>query len=93
MTILILENVPPSLRGEISKWLLEVQTNVFVGKISRTVRNLLWKMSQEKSREGNGTLIYSTNNEQGFVFETFGTTRRVPEDFDGLWLVRILNPT
>ena len=89
MTILVLENVPLSLRGELSKWLLEIQTNVFIGKVSKLVRDRLWEMVKEQVRGGNSTLVYNADNEQGFLFETYGPTRRVPVNFDGLSLVHI----
>lgn len=90
MTIVVLENVPLSLRGELSKWLIEIQTNVFVGKVSKLVRDKLWEMVKEKVRDGNSTLVYNADNEQGFLFETYGPTRRVPVNLDGLSLVHIL---
>ena len=34
MIIMILENVPTGLRGELSRWLVEPKTGVFVGDFS-----------------------------------------------------------
>ena len=34
MTVLILERVPATLRGELSRWMIEPRTGVFVGKVS-----------------------------------------------------------
>ena len=47
-----LEKVPDSLRGELSRWLLEVQTGVYVGAVSATVRDLLWDKVVQHSRAG-----------------------------------------
>lgn len=65
MIVLILESVSPSLRGEITKWLLEPLAGVFVGKVSGAVRELLWEKVCKESGEGGCTLIQSAANEQG----------------------------
>ena len=38
MLVMILEKVPPSLRGELSRWTIEPKTGIFVGKVSAMVR-------------------------------------------------------
>lgn len=38
VTILILERVSPSLRGLLSRWLMEVQARVFVRNVNEVVR-------------------------------------------------------
>ncbi len=43
MIVLILEKVPTSLRGELTRWLLELKAGVFVGKVSAMVRDRLWE--------------------------------------------------
>lgn len=89
MTIIILERVPSSVRGELSRWMLEVQTGVFVGTPSALVRDLLWKHISEHMRNGAGALIYPSSNEQGFDFRICGRTSRSIRDFDGLKLIQI----
>ncbi len=42
MIVLILERVPASLRGELTRWLLETRPGVFVGRVSAMVRDKLW---------------------------------------------------
>ena len=42
MVILLLERVSPSLRGELTRWLLEPKAGVFVGNVSALVREKLW---------------------------------------------------
>jgi CRISPR-associated protein Cas2 len=32
---------PPKLRGDLSKWLLEINTGVYVGQVSARVRDAL----------------------------------------------------
>ncbi|MBV9282681.1 MAG: type I-E CRISPR-associated endoribonuclease Cas2 [Chloroflexi bacterium] len=89
MVIFVLQNVPTSLRGELSRWMLEPRAGVFVGKPSAMVRDRLWSMVKQKSREGGCLLIHSTDNEQGFRMEAHGDTSRSVRDFEGLTLVQI----
>ena len=86
MVVLILEKVSPSLRGEISRWLVEVKAGVFTGKLSALVRDDLWNHIAEKLGEGSALLIYSTSNEQGFSVRTLGKGSRLFEDIDGVIL-------
>lgn len=88
MLVLILEKVPSSLRGELSRWLFEVKVGVFVGKVSALVREELWKMLTNKLKLGSAMLIYPMNNEQGFSIRTLGDTSRVVEDIEGLLLIK-----
>ncbi len=41
MVVIILEKVPAGLRGELTRWLLELKAGVFVGKVSAMVRERL----------------------------------------------------
>jgi CRISPR-associated protein Cas2 len=87
MVVIVLEKVPISLRGELTRWLLEVHTGVFVGNISAMVRELLWKNIVAKLREGGGIMIHNAANEQGFSLRMCGNTSRKIVDFDGLQLI------
>ncbi len=89
MVVIILEKVPTSLRGELSRWLIEPHTGVFVGHISAMVRERLWIKVCSKLKGGGALLIYSTNNEQRYKMQMFGYTKREIADFDGLQLIRI----
>jgi CRISPR-associated protein Cas2 len=89
MTVLLLEKVPASLRGELSRWLLEPKGGVFVGQISAMVRERLWELAVQGSQGGAGMLLWSSPTEQGFAWKSFGDTTRSLIDFEGLWLVHI----
>ena len=91
MVVMILERVPKSLRGHLTRWMLEVSTGVFVGTMSGLVRDLLWEKCVDKSRAGRCCQIYRTNNEQGFAIRMHGDSNRSVEDFDGLKLVTVKN--
>lgn len=86
--VLVLERVPTSLRGELTRWLLELQAGVFVGTVSALVRDKLWELACERMGEGGGILIHRTDNEQGFAIRYWGTPSREIVDFEGLALVR-----
>jgi len=88
MVVFILENVPASLRGELTRWMLEPRAGVFVGTLSAMVRDKLWHKINRRLRDGGAIAIHSTNNEQGFAIRTWGNTRRQPEDFEGLILIK-----
>ena len=42
MLAIVVENVPPRLRGRLAIWLLEVRAGVYVGRASTRVRDMLW---------------------------------------------------
>lgn len=86
MTILILERVTPSLRGELSKWLIEVQAGVFVGKINVMIQESLWDRSVTRAESGTVTMIWRKNNEQGFDLRTSQPKDYLPVDIEGVWL-------
>ena len=61
MVVMVLERVPVSVRGELSRWMLELRAGVFVGTLSAMVRERLWQLTCEKMAGGAGLLVYSTN--------------------------------
>jgi CRISPR-associated protein Cas2 len=88
MVVLLLERVPASLRGELTRWLLEPRTGVFVGKVSAMVRDRLWDRVCE-ARTGAALLVHPAEGEQGYTLHMHGDPSRVPVDFEGLTLIRI----
>ena len=90
MLMVVTENVPPRLRGRLAIWLLEVRAGVYVGDVSRRIREMIWEQVNALAEEGNVVMAWATNTESGFEFQTFGTNRRVPVDHDGLRLVSFL---
>lgn len=89
MTVIVLERVPVGVRGELTRWMLEIHTGVFVGSLSARVRDLLWDQVCDQMREGAGFLVYQTNNEQGFALRSCGRTDRRLIQVEGLFLVKI----
>lgn len=89
MIVLIVERAPVSLRGELTRWLIEPHPGVFVGHLSAMVRERLWDKCCRQVKQGGIVLAWSTNNEQRFQLRTYGDTRREVVDFEGLNLIRI----
>lgn len=89
MVVLVLERVPVGLRGELSRWMIEPKTGVFVGSVSALVRDKLWDKVAESVGRGGAIMAYSTNNEQGFAIQTWGDTTRDIIDLEGLVLAII----
>ena len=92
MLVIVVENVPPRLRGRLAVWLLEVRAGVYVGNYSRRVREEIWRHVEAGVGEGNAVMVWRTNNEAGFEFVTIGANRRVPVELDGVQLVSFLPP-
>jgi CRISPR-associated protein Cas2 len=90
MLVIVVENVPPRLRGRLAVWLLEVRAGVYVGDLSRRVREMIWKQVIEGCEAGNAVMAWSTNTESGFDFVTHGKNRRIPVEMDGVKLVSFL---
>jgi CRISPR-associated protein Cas2 len=89
MMLLLLERVPPGLRGELTRWLLELRAGVFVGTVSASVREKLWERVQRDLKGGGAIMVRTSDSEQGFRIIMCGYTDRLVEDHEGLSLVRI----
>jgi CRISPR-associated protein Cas2 len=90
MLVTVVENAPPRLRGRLAIWLLEVRAGIYVGKVSRRVREMIWEQIEKGIEDGNAVMAWSTNTESGFDFMTLGENRRIPVEMDGLKLVSFL---
>jgi CRISPR-associated protein Cas2 len=89
MVVMILEKVPVSLRGDLTRWLIEPHPGVFVGHVNAMVRDRLWDKCCQAKRAGGVVQIWSTNTEQRFQMRAHGDTRRQIVEFEGLQLIRI----
>ncbi|MFE0200480.1 type I-E CRISPR-associated endoribonuclease Cas2e [[Kitasatospora] papulosa] len=87
MIVLSATAVPDHLRGALTRWLLEVTPELYIGTVSARVRDELWASVTACAEEGTAVLAYPSANEQGFEVRTVGTHRRNPIDFDGLTLI------
>lgn len=91
MLVVVTEAVPPRLRGRLAIWLLEIRAGVYVGDVSHKVREMIWEQIVGLSEDGNVAMVWATNTESGFDFETVGFNRRIPVELDGLKLVSFLS--
>lgn len=87
MIVLTLTDCPAKVRGDLSKWLFEINTGVFVGNVSARVREELWSRVCENVRNGRATMVYSAPGEQKLDFRVHNTTWE-PVDYDGVKLMR-----
>jgi len=92
MLVIVVENVPPRLRGRLGLWLVEVRAGVYVGDVSRRVREMIWANLEKGVDDGNAVMAWTSNNESGFDFLTLGKNRRVPVEMDGIKLVSFTAP-
>lgn len=83
---LVLTAAPAGLRGDLTKWLMEISPGVFVGDPGARVRDRLWARTVELCRDGRAILVYSSNNEQGLEFRVHNHDW-VPVDVDGVTLM------
>ncbi|WP_461518010.1 type I-E CRISPR-associated endoribonuclease Cas2e [Porticoccus sp.] len=90
MLIVVTENVPQRLRGRLAVWLLEVRAGVYIGKVGRRIREMIWEQITQLADEGNIVMAWATNAESGYEFQTYGKNRRSPVDYDGLRLVSFM---
>ncbi|MBC2681394.1 type I-E CRISPR-associated endoribonuclease Cas2e [Corynebacterium anserum] len=86
MMVLTVTAVPAGLRGDLTKWLMEIAPGVFVGDPSARIRDLLWERTIGLCKDGRALLIYSSDNEQGMEFRTHRHNWE-PTDFDGITLM------
>lgn len=90
MIVITLSKTPYALRGDLTRWCQEIQTGVYVGNVSARVRDNLWERVKKNIGNGEATIVYNTNNEQGFTFKTTRPSKKIV-DLDGLEFVKFLS--
>ena len=89
-TVITLKKVPQALRGDLTKWMQEITTGVYIVNFNTKVREKLWKRVKENVKDGEATLSFSYRNELGYQFDTHNTSFS-NIDMDGIPLVFIPN--
>lgn len=89
MIVMLLEKVPLRLRGELSRWLIEPKSGMFVGHVNAMVRDRLWEKCTNAKGVGGVLQVWSTNNEQHFAMRASGETSRRIVEIEGLQLIQI----
>lgn len=85
-TVITLKRSTPSLRGDLTKWMQEIATGVYIGNFNTRVREKLWSRVIETVGDGEATMSFAYRNEIGYQFVTWNT-RRENIDCDGIPLV------
>ena len=91
MTIVVIamDNAPESIRGELTKWFLELKPGVFVGNVNARIREKLWERVCMTHLADGAVMVFSSKNEQGFSMKLSGAPKRSVVDLDGIQLVKI----
>ena len=85
MLVMILEKVPTSLKGELSRWLIEPKAGVFLGSPTARIRDKLWDKAIRKRKHGYVLQIWSDSSPQGYGFRSEGDSCRQMHD----WLLAL----
>ncbi|MCE2854051.1 MAG: type I-E CRISPR-associated endoribonuclease Cas2e [Roseiflexaceae bacterium] len=90
MVIFLGERLSASLSGYLSQHLLEVATHTYVGAISARVRmQLCGEITRQLGVFGAMTVIYTSNTPQGYTIVTYGETKYLPVEYDGIQLMAV----
>ena len=87
IVVITMTDCPPRLRGDLSKWLQEINTGVYVGNVNSRVRDAIWERVCENLNHGRATMVFSANNEQRMDFRVYNTSWK-PVDYEGIQLIR-----
>lgn len=91
MTVVTLSRCPASLRGDLTKWMQEVATGVYVGNFNSRVREQLWERITQSAGSGVVTMSFAAQNEIGYDFKLKNAQREVIYE-SGIPLVYIPSP-
>ena len=91
MIVICLTDCPPKLRGDLTKWLAEINTGVYVGNLSARVREELWERICKNLKDGRATMVYSAPGEQKMAFRVYHSPWE-PVDLEGITLMRRPTP-
>lgn len=91
MTVIVANDVPPTIRGHLKRWFIEPRPNVFVGTLNPRTHDKVMQFIVRNAPETFGFLsISSAPNVQGYVIERFGpqgATGRTDTELSGLRLI------
>lgn len=87
IVVLTLSKAPPSLRGYLTRWLLEIDRGTYVGRVGAKVADELWRTVRSNLPDGRATMIRTTDNEQGYSIAGHNQSWQA-HDYDGITLLR-----
>jgi CRISPR-associated protein Cas2 len=85
--VVVLSVTPERLRGELTRWLLEINAGVYVEHLTTRVRERLWLRIVDDIGRGRALMVWSARTEQRLQFRVHNHAWAV-EDFDGISLMR-----
>ena len=59
MMVIVVNNVPPRLRGRLAVWLLEIRAGVYVGHYSARVRERIWEQVLDGIGDGDAVICWA----------------------------------
>lgn len=89
MTVIAMECALESVRGELSRWFLELKPGVFVGAVNARIRDLLWERICRTDSAVGAVMAFSAPNEQKFQMKVYGDPKRTVTDFEGVQLITL----
>ena len=88
MTVIVANNVPPSVRGMLKRWFIEPKPNVYVGTVNRRTREKTLEYIFRNAPVNLGLLVIASDNSaQGFSIEVHGETKNTVAIESGLFLI------
>lgn len=82
--VLVTIGCPAGTRGDVTRWLAEISAGVYVGKLSKRVRDELWqRVCDNAGPDGQVLMIVPAKNEQGYEITTHNYAWK-QRDFDGI---------
>lgn len=80
-------NCPAHLYGYLTRFMLEIDSNLFVAKMSNRVAEHLWeRISNSEDKEVSFIMIKSSNKEQGYDLQIHGGEKIIIE-MDGFYSI------
>lgn len=65
---------------------------MYIGDVSKRTRETVWEQVAEGIEEGSAVIAWASSHESGYGFQTIGPNRRMPVEYDGLFLVAFHPP-
>lgn len=90
MLVIDLEAAPDRLRGHLRIWMLEVSAGLYVGNVSKRLREEILLEVTTYIDDGTAVAVWPTRNVQGYELWFAGLKRRRAANHDGLRLIEFL---
>ncbi|MBN2377071.1 MAG: type I-E CRISPR-associated endoribonuclease Cas2 [Sedimentisphaerales bacterium] len=79
------------MKGELSRWLIEPISGVFLGNPTVRIRDILWEKAVEKRKQGYILQIWDYPCAQGYQWRSLGDSRYILTEMEGLTLIKKLS--